>query len=275
MPRHDQDNFDDFEDDEDFMTFDARDNDEGMSRGPIILAAVVLLLAVFLAMFWVYYNGNKTKSTETPILSAQSEDYKEVPINAAGALGEDLDKNVYNSLDGSSPPPLQIESMGNNVEDPLLSANQVAAPISANTPKPVVKDQTTATKPVAKVETAPKPVVKTETTPKPVAKVETTPKPVVKAETTPKPVVKEESAPKPTGKASAQLGSFPTKEQAQKAIDQYRAKGLTGPVSIVSADLGAKGTWYRVKATGFESRDQALSFCAKAKGAGANCIPSN
>ena len=268
MPRHDHDNFDDYEDDDDgFMTFDARDGDEGVSRGPIILAAVVLLLAVFLAMFWVYYNGNKSKSGETPVLSAQTDAYKEVPVNAAGAISDDLDKGVYNSLDGATPPPLEVEAMGNAGEDPLLSANQVAPPATTQTKPAVTKPAITAPKPTVTAQTAPKPVVKTETKP-----VIVPPKPVVKTET------KTQEAPKPVvasgGKASAQLGSFPSKEQAQKALDDYRSKGLTGPVTIVAADLGAKGTWYRVKATGFESREQALNFCAKAKGAGANCIPT-
>ena len=271
MPGHQNDHFDDFDDDEDegFMTFDARGDDEGVSRGPIILAALVLLAAVVLAIVWIYFNNNKANKDATPEIASQTETYKEAPINGISPTGEDLDKAVYNSVDGTQPPPLEVQAANGASQEPMVPANQVAAPAT----KPVVS------KPVA---IAPKPAV---TTPAPTTKVAAaptkpvaeTPKPVVSA---PKPVATtapktEAATPKSTGGSSAQLGSFPSKDQAEKALASYRAKGFKGNAAIVAADLGAKGTWYRVRATGFGSRDEVVAFCAKAKSAGANCIPAN
>jgi cell division protein FtsN len=74
---------------------------------------------------------------------------------------------------------------------------------------------------------------------------------------------------------AAQLGSFKDKASADTALARFRASGLSGPVSIVPADLGEKGTWYRIRATGFESRAEVEVFCGKARSAGAQCIPAS
>lgn len=279
MPGHQNDHFDDFDDDEDegFMTFDARGGEEeGMSRGPIIMAALVLLAAIVLAITWVYFNGNKIKQDATPEIASQTETFKEVPINAVAATGEDIDKSVYNSVEGAAPPALEVQAEGPS-QEPLVPANQVAAPAT----KPVVsKPVAIAPKPATTTPAAPKVAVAAPkpavAAPKPAASAPA-PKPVVAASTpspAPKPVA---AAPKPasSGAASAQLGSFPTKAQADAALASYRAKGFKGNASIIAADLGAKGTWYRVRATGFGSRDEAVAFCAKAKSAGAACAPAN
>lgn len=261
--RH-NDAFDDYDDDDEgFMTFDARGDDNGTGRGPIILAAIVLLFLVFGAILWVYFTGNRTKTDDAPLISAQNETYKETPINQVGTVAEDVDKGVYAATSGEEPPPLQIQAIDGG-EQPILKPAQTATPAA----KPAA---------VTPAQTAPKVA---QTTPKPAAplvapqvaapKPATPPKPTT---TTPKPAVT--STPSSGGGVTAQLGSFPTKAGAEKALANYRASGMSGAAIIVPADLGAKGTWYRVKATGFKSRDQALEFCAKAKAAGANCIPSN
>jgi cell division septation protein DedD len=276
MPRNPNDQFDDFDDEEDegFMTFDARGSDEGMSRGPIILAAIVLLLAAFLAILWVVFNGNKT-SNATPEIASQTEAYKEMPMNDTGLVGDDLDKGVYNSVEGLGPPPLEVQASGS--EDPLLSASQVATPAAATTvvpkpaasvPKPVTTTTPAAPKPVV---SAPKPLP----TPAPVVKTVTATPASKPAAVVAAPAAKPAAAPVKSSGVSAQLGSFPSQEQAQKALAQYRARGFKGNATIVSADLGTKGTWYRVRATGFVDRDEVIGFCAKAKAAGAVCIPAN
>lgn len=43
-------------------------------------------------------------------------------------------------------------------------------------------------------------------------------------------------------------------------------------LDIEKADLGAKGTWYRVRAAGFASKDAAAGACAKLKASGQACM---
>lgn len=266
MAKYDEDPFDyEEEDEEGFMTFDARDDNEGSGRGPYILAGIVLLLLVFGGIVFAILKSGKANDGQTPQVAANSESFKETPIEGDVSVNAIDGADAINGVGASAPPPLEVQAMG-TTEDPLLSQNAVSSPTVA--PKTVAKE--TPPRPAADT---PKTVIKpTVTATKPAA----TATPKVAPTTAAKPAtVKEVSKPTSSGSYSAQLGSFKDKAQADAALAKYRSGGLTGAVSVVKADLGAKGTWYRVKATGFDSRDQAVSFCSKAKANGANCIPSN
>jgi cell division protein FtsN len=54
---------------------------------------------------------------------------------------------------------------------------------------------------------------------------------------------------------SVYLGSYPSRERADKAISGYRKKGLSP--YWVKVDLGNKGVWYRVFAGRYRNRDEA------------------
>lgn len=267
--RH-NDPFDDYDDEDDgFMTFDARGEEGSVSRGPIILAAIVLLFLVFGAILWVYFTGNKTKPEDAPVISAQTDSFKEAPINQTGYVAEDADKGVYAASTGEEPPPLQIQAIDGG-EQPILKPSQTATPAAKVATTPPAANN--AIKPVA---TTPKPAAQATKTVTPAAQPAVKPVNVASQPAVKPAVTTETKAPTTSGGVTAQLGSFPTKAGAEKALADYRASGMSGAAVIVPADLGAKGTWYRVKATGFKTRDQAVAFCAKAKAAGANCIPSN
>ena len=57
---------------------------------------------------------------------------------------------------------------------------------------------------------------------------------------------------------SVYLGSYKTRERAEKAISRYRKKGLSP--YWVKIDLGNKGAWYRVFSGYFQKREQANEF---------------
>jgi len=57
---------------------------------------------------------------------------------------------------------------------------------------------------------------------------------------------------------SVYLGSYKSRERAEKAISKYRIKGLSP--YWVKIDLGDKGTWYRVFSGYFQEREQANEF---------------
>lgn len=282
MPQN-NDPFDNYDDEDDgFLTFDARDDEGTMSRGPIILAAVVLLLAVFGAIAWVYFAGDKGKNDAPEQITADAGSFKEAPMDPGGAVTNDLDKGVYEGIEGESPPPLELEAT-TGAEDPLVAANVVAPPpvLPTATPKATVAPRPTPTvtaavapkpkpKPAPVVKAAPPKVVKsTVTPPRP------TPAPTAPAtQTTTKAEPKAASAsPSTGGSYSAQLGSFPTRASAEQAAAGYRDR-TPATVAVSSADLGSKGTWYRVRVTGLESRDVAVAFCAQVKASGGQCIPS-
>lgn len=298
-----RDSFDDFEnDDQDdgFLTFDARDEEEDRSRAPLVIAAIVAVLAICGIILWQLYQGGKDNG-ETPQIAADTGSFKAAPADTGVAPTDDLDKGVFDSADGSGAPPLDVQPTVSGAEDPLLAdGGAVPAPpaqqaVASNvpTPKPttvIVPKPAPAAVTRPSPTPAPKPVVKSG----PVQVAQATPRPIP----TPKVAVVAKAAPTPTptpvpvaastepaavptprpassgGSIAAQLGSFQTRASADTALARYRASGLSGPVSVVAADLGAKGTWYRIRATGFDNRAEVDSFCGKARGAGAQCIPS-
>jgi cell division protein FtsN len=315
-----RDSFDDFEnDDQDdgFLTFDARDEEEDRSRGPLVIAAIVAVLLICGIILWQLYDGSRS-SGETPQVAADTGAFKAAPADTGGIETADLDKGVFDATDGTGAPPLDVLP-ATGAEDPLLADGTVlpatqptqtpgpAAAVPAPTPAPTPRPVAVAPKPAP----APKPVVKAAPAPAPVkvAQAAPTPRPVTAPASAPKvtapspavakapvqvaqaatpapapkaaPAVASTPAPTPaparasSGGIAAQLGSFQTRASADTALARYRASGLSGPVSVVAADLGAKGTWYRIRATGFDTRAEVDSFCSKARGAGAQCIPSS
>jgi cytoskeletal protein RodZ len=279
-----RDSFDDFDtDDQDdgFLTFDARDEEEDKSRGPLVIAAIVAVLLICGIILWQLYAGSRDNG-DTPQIAADTGSFKAAPADPGAVAAPDLDKGVFDALlaDGAAVP------------DPAAMPAPAPAPAKAvTTPTPAPPKQVAqATPPKAAPAPAPKPtpvkVAEAAPRPAPVATPKAvTPAPAPKAvEPTPVPVPA--AAPAPAPKAApaparpsssgiaAQLGSFQTRAAADVALARYRASGLSGPVSVVAADLGEKGTWYRIRATGFDTRAEVDSFCSKARSAGAQCIPS-
>lgn len=78
-------------------------------------------------------------------------------------------------------------------------------------------------------------------------------------------------APQPAARAKGnwmvQVASFNSAAQANERVSSLRAKGVEG--RVVQADLGSKGTWYRVQIGGYETREAATSFGNQLKAKGA------
>lgn len=117
-------------------------------------------------------------------------------------------------------------------------------------------------------------------------------KPAVKADTktakadTPKvadkSAAKAEPAAKPAASASGssllQLGAYKSEEEANTAWKTFKGKhgailAGAGP-NIQKADLGEKGTWYRLRTGPFASKEAAQSVCDKLKADGGACFPA-
>ena len=283
MANRDRDSFDDYDtDDQDdgFLTFDAREEEEERSRGPLIIVGIVAVLALIGVVFWQVYSSSREPG-ETPQVAADTGSFKAPgdPVATAPVVGSDLDKGVFDAASGGSAPALDVQP-ASPAEAPMLTDGSAApaavapAPVPApvKTPPPTQVAAASPTKPAATT-----PAVKPAApAPKPAPVVTKTPTPAPTKAATPA-APKATSVPAASAGAgfAAQLGSFKDKASADTALARFRASGLSGPVSIVAADLGEKGTWYRIRATGFESRSEVDVFCGKARSAGAQCIPAS
>ena len=283
MANRDRDSFDDYDtDDQDdgFLTFDAREEEEDRSRGPLIIVGIVAVLALIGVVFWQVYSSSREPG-DTPQVAADSGSFKAPgdPAATAPVVGSDLDKGVFDAASGASAPALEVQPTS-PAEAPMLTDGSAAPAVVAPAPAPA---PAAAPPPRQVAAAAPKPVATTPavkpatpapaTKPAPVVTKTATP-PKAPAPAVPKAVPAPASTSATTGFA-AQLGSFKDKASADTALARFRASGLSGPVSIVAADLGEKGTWYRIRATGFESRSEVEVFCGKARSAGAQCIPAS
>jgi cell division septation protein DedD len=283
MDRQDRDPFDDYEDEDEFLTFDARDEQTGSNRGPLIIAGVVVLLFLFAMVAWTLMSG---RSPDAPSTEIAANDAVAEDVAAQGDVVPDA-----SILDlEPEPPGLELEAI-EGAEDPLVAAEEAAAPVApaaaapapARAPAPAPRPATTvapAPKPAparAAEAPAPRPVaVAPRPAPAPTKTASATPAPRPAPAPTPRPAPSEEpAAPAASGAYQAQLGSFQTRSAAESQLARYRADGLVGAVSVTSADLGARGTWYRIRATGFENRAEAQEFCGKATAAGAPCIATS
>lgn len=296
-----RDSFDDFDtDDQDdgFLTFDARDEEEDRSRGPLVIAAIVAVLLICGVILWQLYDVSRG-SDETPQVASDVGAIKTAPADTGGAETADTDKGVFDDAVGSASPPLDVQPT-TGADDPMLADGDGVPSVPAQvTPAPAPAPAAIPAPPprreVAVVQPKPKPAVAPAAKPAPVKVAQAAPPrpvavpkiavaaPVAKA---PAPVAapvavaaapKAVATPPSSGSRgiSAQLGSFQTRASADTALAQYKSSGLSGSVSIVAADLGAKGTWYRIRATGFDTRAEVDSFCSKARSAGAQCIASS
>ena len=73
-----------------------------------------------------------------------------------------------------------------------------------------------------------------------------------------------------------QIGAYKSQADADTAWKAYKAKHaalLSGYNSDVQqADLGDKGTWYRLRIAGFSDKDVAAALCDRLKADGGGCF---
>jgi cell division protein FtsN len=73
-----------------------------------------------------------------------------------------------------------------------------------------------------------------------------------------------------------QIGSYKSQADAESAWKSYKSRHaalLSGySDNIQQADLGEKGTWYRLRIGGFSDREVANALCDRLKADGGACI---
>ena len=143
MANRDRDSFDDYDtDDQDdgFLTFDAREEEEDRSRGPLIIVGIVAVLALIGVVFWQVYSSSREPG-DTPQVVENNGAFKAPGDLAATApvVGSDLDKGVFDAASGASAPALEVQP-ANPAEAPMLTDGSAApaaiAPVPAPAPAP-------------------------------------------------------------------------------------------------------------------------------------------
>jgi hypothetical protein len=145
------------------------------------------------------------------------------------------------------------------------AAKPAPAPKAATTPPPAMKQAMmppAATAPSANATGAPRSLVAPTAAPTTAA-----------ATPAPKPAT---AAPASGGGVVLQIGAYKSKADADAAWKTYKARHsalLSGySDDIQQADLGEKGTWYRLRIGGMSNREVASALCERLKADGGACI---
>ena len=276
---------------DDVRVFDGGEDDEDVegSRLPLLIVIALLVLAAFGAVVYLAYQKGVAQGTAqvTRVIAAQPGPAKVAPTNAGGTPTPYTGLKIYQqqapsdeeaNADTAPPVPSDLPKPGTPV---ATAPPPVVTPApAAMTPKPTPAPATTpAVTPKPTAMTTPKPPVATPAPPV----VKPTPAPTLAVVTpAPAPVKPPPAAtPAPTPAATPapaagggllQIGSYKSEADANTAWAAYKSKhgGLVSGLSpdIKQVDLGAKGTWYRLRVAGGKA------LCEKLTADGGACIPT-
>jgi cell division septation protein DedD len=226
-------------------------------RGPLLILAVMTLSAGGL---WVAYQNSQTRAPgDVPVIQADLGTTKTRPQQPGGMAIPDQDKLVYNQ--GKGPP--QVEK--------LLPPPEAPLPL----PRPVPSAEAASEAPAAPaVPVTPAVPAPAQPPTAPAAAAPTAPAPAVAAVLPP-------STPAPPAPATAtgyrlQLGALRSEEAArQEWAKLKKAHGdLLGALNAAwpRADLGERGTYYRIQAGPIGDAAAAEHLCGELKRRNVGCI---
>lgn len=251
-----------FEDD--YRGFDLRDDEGG--RGPLILALAMGVLLIFGAVIWnTYKQGVKPKTAALPVIFAEDAPYKRKPDDAGGAANADLDRRIYDQIDGSARTTPLDQAGGGISAEPVLHGGppielRPGRTTPVESPSPAEKQGATGT-----AASAPLPEPVEAALPEDAAAPVAAPIP-------PEPI----QAFAEDGQFLVQIAALRSEAAADAAWGQFvldDADLFSGAQKLVQrADLGAKGVFYRLRAGAFAAREDASSFCDALKARDKTCI---
>jgi hypothetical protein len=289
------------------------DEDVEGSRLPLLIVLALLVLAMFGGVVWLAYTQGVARGRgETPVLTAAAGPERVAPAQPGGNNVPYQGFKIYEQpappddvADAADDKPAPAAAAP-------VPAPKPAAPVEAPKPAPVAKAVPAPVNAAAPVKAAAAPPAKPAAAPKSVAALiqqangaspATKPAPAMKQAVIPAPAggpatgaprqlgaaatVAPAAAPKVAAAAPAakpagggyvlQIGAYKSQADADAAWKTYKAKHaalLSGYSSDVQqADLGEKGTWYRLRVGGLSDKEVATALCDRLKADGGACIP--
>lgn len=271
--RHDRD-FGPFDDD--YRGFEPGEG-EG-ARGPLILALAIGVVLIFGAVIWrTYEQGVRADAGALPTVFADASPYKRAPDNPGGIVAPDLERRVYDQIDGS----LREKPVRLAGGDPAGGNLQGGPPIELRPGQEQDIDEITGNprsvdeqfQQLENLDNLPDGEPDT-------ARPES--RPAVGSSALDAPIA-EPSAPANSLFAFNSNGNFLVQIAAlrtQEAADNAWTSTVTSQPRLFAgaekrvqrADLGAKGVFYRLRVGAFADRAGASAFCDALKERGQTCI---
>ena len=262
-----------YEPSDEVRIFDGGADDEDVegSRLPLLIVIALLVLAAFGAVVWLaYQRGVQQGHAEVPrVIAAESGPAKVPPSTQGGTSSPFIGLKIY-----QQPAPSNADAESD------VSSPPAAGPAATIKPSQVDSGDGTPNKPIV-VATSVSPPPSSALTPKPAPVAAVKPTQVGHGDgtlnmpiTLPTSVNAAASATAPSG-GFVQVGAYKSLADANAAWLAFKTKHsslLSGATSdIRQADLGAKGTWYRLRIVAAD-RNSAAALCGKLEAEGASCI---
>ena len=262
-----------------------------MKRSQQIFLSTVLGISLAGVVSWFIFSSDysQTDNVEIPVVRRPQTAAKIQPAEPGGMEILNQDKTVYDIVEKKETDEHNIESLLPPPEDPQLPTIETSEKDQLDviteaekiiTAKEKEKENEINTITSAEKEVAPLAVA--AETPKEVKEVkiiEDVVEKVVVNEAKPEPVKAKDETLKetiiPTGRWQLQLMSTPNSSGIEKAWNAMKSKypALKSlPHEVETADLGAKGTFYRLKAGSFIDRGDADKLCNSIKNSGGTCL---
>jgi len=271
--RSDEDVLNEFRQKQVNFDLEERRNEINNSRSLFIGALAGLAMAGIVGWFVLAPQYADETEKDIPIIRRQQTEVKMPPAEPGGIEFSSRDNTVYEIIERKTETP-EEEIVLPPAEAPNADAiesliQETEAPKAIEKEENKAESLTAASQPQA---------VKKETAPvAPKADSEKKPAPTEVKKVAPKETPKAVTQPAAKGDWRIQMMSSPNKAAVEKSWNSLVKKFplLSGqPHEIAAADLGKKGTYYRLKAGNFATKEQATAFCNKLKAAGGNCFPA-
>ena len=266
--------------------FEDRKNEINRSQHVFLGTILGVGLAGVVSWFMLSPNYENAPDAEIPVIRRPQAAIKVQPAEPGGMEILNQDKTVYDIVEKKDTPDIKVENLLPPPEEPKIIAienKNLTAEQAVSETENIIKnaekiiaseeDKSLQTKNIqSPKETEIQPTVKEEIK----VVVKETPKkeqPIQIVQTIAQPEDKPIDA--PSGSWQIQLISSPNKAAMEKAwIDMTKKYSALKDLSheVESADLGSKGTFYRLKAGAFKTRGEADKLCNSIKSAGGSCL---
>ncbi len=260
---------------------DEESEDERGLSGLVVLLMGIVMLGALASVVWIAYQYGVRTGEErngAPYVTADPEPIK-IENQVADAAGA-ADREVYDAVSGTETEPVEVIAAGPEepvVRDSVDPIGAIAAGEGAGAADDAVADRIAALARADEAAAQAPPVIAETPT--------AAPKPEPKAATPATPVNVAKPAPAPavaaggnalSGSHLVQVGAFRSQGEADGQWAKMQGKlgaFLDGKGKDVEvADLGAKGTFYRLRVGPFASADDAKTYCAGLKERGTDCL---
>jgi cell division protein FtsN len=258
---------------DDIHIFDGSEEDDDVegSRLPLLIVIALFVLAAFGGVVWLAYTQGVARGhSDVPRIIAAQKGPAKVAANGEESATPYKGLKIYEQ-------PAPADEGADRQAAPSPSAQPETTPVTPHeTPAP--EAATAQEPPLSIAKSITPPAVKPATPP--VSKPAAQPAPQAEdiaplAEFVPNPPAHTAAA---SGSYFLQIGAYKSQAEAEAAWKTYRSRhsaalsGYSPDVKMVN--LGAKGTWYRLRVSSFADKNAAAALCAKLTAEGGACFPA-